>query len=130
MGIRQSLLWDKSREIMSLCHKEKLTQSKKWRAGFDLLEKHNLLFEACLFNPQLDELNKLAKSYPNTSLILEHMGFPIGLGGPYASYGRSTSDRNNILEQWQNDIAAVAENKNVMVKLSGFFMPLFGLGVS
>lgn len=128
VGVRQMLAWDQDKGIMRFCDQEKLSEDAKWRAGFDLLEKHDLSFDAWFFHHQLDEMVALAKAYPKTQFILGHMGTPIGLGGEFASYGGSDVARRYILEKWQAGMAKVAECPNVSVKLSGFFMPVVGWG--
>lgn len=127
-GVRQMLAWDNDKDIMRFGDQPKLSQDRHWRNGFDLLEKHDLSFDAWFFHHQLDEMVALAKAYPNTTFILDHMGTPIGLGGGYASYGGSEEARRRILGQWQEGMARVAECPNVQVKLSGFFMPVVGWG--
>ncbi len=128
VGIRQMLAWDADKSIMRFCDQSKMSQDPKWRAGFDLLEKYDLSFDAWFFHHQLDEMVMLAKAYPNTTFILGHMGTPIGLGGEFASYGGSDVARSRVLGLWQEGMAKVAECRNVLVKLSGFFMPVVGWG--
>ena len=128
VGVRQMLAWDRDKSIMRFCDQEKLSEDRQWRAGFDLLEKYDLSFDAWFFHHQLDEMVALAKAYPNTPFILGHMGTPIGLGGKFASYGGSDLERRKISEIWQLGMAKVAECPNVVVKLSGFFMPVIGWG--
>ena len=53
-----------------------------WRAGFARLAPLNLTFEAWLYHPQLPELADLASAYPQTTIILNHVGGPLGIG-PY-----------------------------------------------
>jgi len=54
-------------------------------------------------------------------MVLDHFGTPIGVG-PYAG------KREEIFAQWKDDIAVVAENKNVFAKLGGLAMPDNGFG--
>ena len=48
--------------------------------GFAHLEPRNLSFEAWCYHPQLPQLIQLAKKFPNTSIILNHFGGPLGIG--------------------------------------------------
>lgn len=127
-GVRQMLAFDNDKGIMRFCQTPGLTRQTQWLKGFELLDEFEMSFDAWFFHHQLDELNVLAKRFPNTQFILCHMGTPIGLGGPFASYGHTGAERDRILNVWKEGIARVAENPNVVVKLSGFFMPVVGWG--
>jgi L-fuconolactonase len=86
-----------------------------WRAGFARLAPLNLTFEAWLYHPQLPELADLASAYPQTTIILNHVGGPIGIG-PYKGKEAET------FAQWKTGIAEVAKSQNVVVKLGGLGM--------
>ena len=60
-----------------------------WRAGFARLAPLNLTFEAWLYHPQLMELADLARAFPQTTIILNHVGGPLGIG-PYADKKQET----------------------------------------
>ena len=83
-GIRHSVTWDPS-EVFSRGR----TNSPKgqmadptWRAGFARLAPLKMTFEAWLYHPQLLELADLARAFPQTTIILNHVGGPLGIG-PY-----------------------------------------------
>jgi L-fuconolactonase len=128
VGVRQMLAFDSDEGIMRFCPQAFLSRDEKWLHGLELLEKHHLVFDAWFFHHQLDELDVLAKSYPGITFVLDHMGSPIGAGGPFSSYGRTQQARDVIVKTWQMGMQRVAENPNVMVKLSGLFMPVIGWG--
>ena len=93
----------------------------KFREGFAQLRRLDLTFDAWLFHPQLGELADLARSFPDVTIILDHIGAPLGVG-PYE--GR----RSEIMEIWKRSIAEVAQNENVFVKVGGCGMPNYGNG--
>ncbi|OUS26760.1 hypothetical protein A9Q99_16190 [Gammaproteobacteria bacterium 45_16_T64] len=128
VGVRQMLAWDHDKGIMRFCDQAKLSQDVRWRQGFDLFARYDLSFEAWFFHHQLDEMVTLARAYPNIRFVLCHMGTPIGLGGEFSTYGKTSKGRESTLRQWQEGMAKVAECPNVQVKLSGFFMPVVGWG--
>jgi L-fuconolactonase len=120
-GIRHSVVWDPS-ETFSRGR----TNSPKgqmadatWRAGFARLAPLNLTFEAWLYHPQLVELADLARAFPQTTIILNHVGGPLGIG-PYADKKQET------FAAWQAGIAELGKCQNVVVKLGGLGM-LFGM---
>lgn len=128
VGVRQMLAFDLDEGIMRFCPRPFLSRDAHWRQGLALLEQHNLSFDAWFFHHQLDELEVLARTYPNITFVLDHMGTPIGVGGQFSSYGRTAEARDVILKTWQMHMLALAELPNVVVKLSGLFMPVIGWG--
>ena len=98
-----------------------LLRDPAFRAGFARLAAHGLSFDAWLYHPQIDELLDLARAFPDTSIVLDHVGGPLGIGG-YA--GR----RDEVFAQWRASIRALAACPNVVVKLGGLAMRLCGFG--
>ncbi|MBW6425031.1 amidohydrolase family protein [Rhizobium sp. XQZ8] len=119
-GIRHSLRWDGSGIGMSgRSGPRHLAMDPQFRAGFAELGKRDLIFEAWTFHPQLAELADLAAAFPETSIIVNHLGMPLGIG-PYA--GR----RDEVFSEWRNGMAALAHCPNVWMKLGGLGMLYWG----
>jgi predicted TIM-barrel fold metal-dependent hydrolase len=116
-GIRHSVTWDAS-DLLAKARTEPpkgQLLDPNWRAGFARLAPLNLTFEAWLYHPQLHELADLARAFPQTTIILNHVGGPIGIG-PYKGKEAET------FAQWKSGIAEVAQSPNVVVKLGGLGM--------
>jgi len=62
---------------------EGLLMNPKVREGFVRLAALGLCFDAWMYHTQLGELVDLARAFPDTQIVLDHVGGPIGLG-PYA----------------------------------------------
>jgi predicted TIM-barrel fold metal-dependent hydrolase len=92
-----------------------------FREGFAQLAPRQLSFDAWLYHPQISELTDLARAFPDTTIILDHLGGPLGIG-PYES------SREAIFKRWREDISALAECENVVAKLGGMVMPINGFG--
>ncbi len=122
-GIRHASGWDPSGRVRnSHTHPPAgLLSDKHFRQGFASLERHGLSFDAWLYHPQIPELTALARAFPNTSIVLDHVGGPLGIG-PYAG------KRDQVFTQWKNNISELAECENVSVKLGGLAMKLCGFG--
>jgi L-fuconolactonase len=118
-GIRYTSAWDASREFKST--RKGLLLDSKFREGFACLQKFGLSFDAWLYHPQLMELADLAKKFPDTTIIVDHIGGLLGIG-PY------TRNREMVFRQWQQGINALAACPNVFVKLGGLGMEISGLG--
>jgi predicted TIM-barrel fold metal-dependent hydrolase len=78
-----------------------------------------LSFDAWLFHPQIPELTELARAFPETPIVLDHMGGVLGIG-PYA--GR----REAVFQDWRRDMQLLAACPNVWVKLGGVGMYFSG----
>ena len=93
-----------------------------FREGFAQLAPQGLIFEAAIRHPQLPEFLDLARAFPETPMVLDHIGGVVGVG---TFAGR----RDEIFETWRNDIAAIAKDcPNVIVKLGALNMTYCGFG--
>ncbi|MGC1678540.1 MAG: amidohydrolase family protein [Candidatus Binataceae bacterium] len=122
-GIRHAGGFDASPEIRD-SHTNPpagLYKLPRFREGFGQLAKLGLVFDAWQYHPQMPELTDLARAFPDTKIILDHFGGPLGLG-PYD--GR----RREVFDQWKKDLTELARCPNVVVKLGGINMPVNGFG--
>ncbi len=90
-----------------------------FRKGFALLGKLGLTFDAWVLEPQLAEVVDLAKSFPQTQIILDHVGTPVGRG---VYQGK----REQRFDHWKRSIKALSACDNVVVKLGGLGMACCG----
>jgi predicted TIM-barrel fold metal-dependent hydrolase len=122
-GIRHITAWDAHEPLRNPAFEmpPKLMADGKFREGFARLAPMGLSFDAWLMHPQIDELTDLARVFPETKIVLNHVGGPIGMG-PYA--GR----RDEIFKTWSSSIRALAACPNAFVKLGGLGMRLNGFG--
>ncbi len=122
-GIRLGATWDASEEVPN--HRtqppEGLLLRSDFRAGFAHLAPRDLTFEVWCYHHQIPEATDLARAFPETTIILDHFGGPIGIG-PYA--GRA----DEVLAQWRGNIDALADCPNVVAKLGGINMVVNGFG--
>ncbi|HZD26967.1 MAG TPA: amidohydrolase family protein [Alphaproteobacteria bacterium] len=120
-GIRHAAGWDASEEIHNSHTRPPrgLYGHDDFRAGFARLAPLGLSFDAWLYYPQLDDVTALARAFPDTSIIMDHVGGVLGIG-PHA--GR----REEIFDTWRQSIRALAGCPNVTVKLGGLGMKICG----
>ena len=122
-GIRHAGGFDASPEIRN-SHTNPpadLYESKRFREGFAKLRGLNLSFEAWQYHPQMSMVTSLAKAFPDTTIVLDHFGGPLGIG-PYE--GR----RAEIFDQWKKSVTELARCPNVVAKLGGINMTVNGFG--
>jgi L-fuconolactonase len=93
----------------------------QFQAGFARLAEHGLTFDAMVWHTQLDDVAALARAFPETTIVLDHLGGPLGVG-------RYADRRAEGFAEWRAGLARVASSPNVVCKLGGLFMPLTGLG--
>ncbi len=121
-GIRHGVSWD-HHELVGK-HASRFVPPHQvldptFREGFAQLAPLGLSFESWQYHPQLADAIDLARAFPDTTIILNHVGGVLGVG-PYN--GR----RPEILATWKKDIAELAKCPNVNVKLGGVGMTSFG----
>jgi L-fuconolactonase len=122
-GIRQSTAWDTSDRIHKVAPMPNLLSDATFRAGFAELSALGLVFDAWVYHPQLREVADLAGAFPNTQIVLNHVGSPI-LGGPYAA------DRAAVFADWRAGMAVLAKHPNVTVKLGALPIRLPGVSTA
>jgi L-fuconolactonase len=122
-GIRYSAGWDASSEVTNSITNpvQHLYRDATFREGFAQLQRFNLSFDAWAYHPQLGDLLDLARAFPETPIMLDHVGGPQGIG-PYAG------QRDEIFKDWAKSIRELAGCPNMFVKLGGLGLPRTGLG--
>jgi predicted TIM-barrel fold metal-dependent hydrolase len=127
-GIRQMASRHPGRGVMAWSKLPSLYRDAAFLRGFEKLAARELRFDAWVYAPQLPDVAELAKRFPETAIVLDHFGSPVGAGGPSGSAGGSAQERAGIVARWRDDFARVGEHKNVFAKLSGLAMPVIGFG--
>jgi len=92
------------------------------REGFAQLAPLGLSFDAFMYHPQLGDLLDLARAFPATPIVLNHVGAPVGLG-------RYEGKRDAVFADWSARIRELAACPNMHVKLGGLGMRVFGFDV-
>ena len=122
-GIRHASGWDAS-DYVKNSHSNPppgLLLDARFRAGFALLSKYGLSFDAWLYHPQLGELLDLARAFPEQPIVIDHLGGLLRFV-PYAQR------RQEEQEAWRKSLKALATCPNVHMKLGGLGMKSFGFG--
>jgi L-fuconolactonase len=94
----------------------------KVREGFAKLAPLGLVFDSFMFHPQLGDLIDLARAFPQTPIVLDHVGGAIGLG-------RYKGKGEEVFAEWSGRIRELATCPSVYVKLGGLGMRVFGFDV-
>jgi predicted TIM-barrel fold metal-dependent hydrolase len=99
-----------------------LLLDQRVREGFARLAPLGLSFDAWMYHTQLGELVDLARAFPETPIVLDHVGGAIGLG-------RYAGKRDAVFAEWSGRIRELATCPNVHIKLGGLGMRMFGFTV-
>jgi predicted TIM-barrel fold metal-dependent hydrolase len=122
-GIRRAAAWDPDPAVPN--HRTEpppqLFLRADFRAGFAHLARRRLTFEAWCYHRQIPDVTALARAFPDTTIILDHFGGPIGIGS-YAGKARE------VYAEWRASIAELAGCPNVVAKLGGINMEVNGFG--
>jgi predicted TIM-barrel fold metal-dependent hydrolase len=122
-GIRNGTAWDADTSLLNPANPAPpgLLGDKTFREGFAALGRHGLSFDALVLHPQLDEVANLAGAFPNTTIVLNHVGRLVGIG----AYAGRLSEQ---FPRWAASIKALAAHENVYVKVGGLGQAVNGLG--
>jgi predicted TIM-barrel fold metal-dependent hydrolase len=122
-GIRHAVGWHASADIRNSHSNppQGLLLSPIFREGFAQLQPLGLSFDAWLYHTQIAELTDLARAFPETTVILDHFGGPLGVG-PYEGQA------DTVFDDWRKAIDDLARCPNVVAKLGGINMAVNGFG--
>lgn len=114
-GIRQRTAWDPDLTGMVSGSRPGMMASSAFREGFGELARRGLSFDAWLFHTQTDELLDLARAFPDTTIVLDHLATPLGVG-------RFQGRPKEVFATWRAGMARLAQAPNVAVKIGGLNM--------
>ncbi|WP_222837425.1 amidohydrolase family protein [Marinobacter sp. F3R11] len=122
-GVRQSTVYDKTGTVRTTARDfpPEVLLDPTFRQGFEKLIAFDMTFDSWIYHPQLGELADLARTYPESKIILDHVGGPIGAG---AYEGK----RDEVFAVWKKGIEELAACPNVSCKLGGLGMKFAGFG--
>lgn len=127
-GIRCMATWHDDAKVKRWADGPGLLRSRHFLKSFSAVAERGLTFDAYVYSHQLDDVAALAREYPDTTIVLDHYGPPVGWLGPMGrSTGRAESERMELLARWREGISRLAEQSNVVAKHSGLAFPMLGL---
>lgn len=119
-GVRELLAYDPE-VFRPLDIPEGKSREPGFRSGVAQLARRDLVLEVLGVHPMLDDVVDLARGFPDVPIILNHLGYPIGVG-------RFRNRREEVFRDWRTRIAALAACENVAIKLSGVGAEVPGFG--
>ena len=115
-GIRHGVCWDtgKAASFGRRQVPQHQVLDPVFRKGFARLAPAGLSFESWQFHPQLPDVADLLKAFPETSVILNHVGGVLGIA-PH-------TNRDEVFKTWRGHIQALSKFPNLTIKLGGLGM--------
>lgn len=129
VGIRQVLAHTDAKGVANHAHAGDLMRRDDWRRGYARLGQRGLTFDAWVYHHQIDDLIEIARAEPDTAVVVDHMGSPVGIAGPHGGVGTTNAERAAIDGAWREAVQRMAEVEHMRFKVSGALMPISGYGV-
>ena len=123
-GIRHITAWHPDPAVKATIYDPTPQQmlDTKFQEGFACLKPLGLSFDAFGYHTQIAGVAALADSFPDTSIVLNHVGGPVGVG-PYEG------KQAEVLTQLRQDLLDLGKRANVTMKIGGLAMRLPGFGL-
>jgi L-fuconolactonase len=119
-GIRHIAAWHEAVIPMtSVVPPPDLLGNPAFLRGVQRLGQRGLVYDCWLYHTQLKDLLTVARAAPATTIVINHVGGPLGCG-PFRGKGDA------VFAVWRADMNDLAACPNVHVKLGGLAMPVNG----
>lgn len=105
----------------SIQYPRDLMQDPSFHEGVRVLGELDLSFDAFMYHTQIRELATLAEACPQTRIVIDHYGCPVGIG-PYRG------KREEVFADWAESMTLLARYPNLTVKVGGLGLRTCGFG--
>jgi L-fuconolactonase len=123
-GVRFNVVWHEAHSSTAHAGRATVPQmllDENYRAGLREVARRGLTYDVWLYHPQLGELADTLDALPDLSFIVNHLGGPVPDEATPAS-------RAAVFEHWQRGLVDIAQRPNVVLKVGGVGMPIYGFG--
>jgi len=107
---------DPSLRVFTSGSGEGLYLDRAWRDGFAALAPLNLSFEAWMFHSQLGDLIDLARAFPETKIVLNHIGGALAVGPTPRS-------AREVFEEWRTQMQSSGNSRTSTSSWAGSACP-------
>ncbi len=122
-GIRHSAARDQRPEDLFIAGNAPpyLHGREPFRKGLRILADRGLTYDSWHYHHQNLDFLDVARAVPECTMVLDHFGTPLGVG-------IYKNGRDEIFQEWKQEIREIAKCENVYAKLGGLAMPDNGFG--
>ena len=96
-----------------------LLEDSRFLDGFKQIASRGLSFDAAVFHNQIPKVAALAAKFPNTPIVLNHIGTPMAMD-------MDANGRAQVFREWRDGIRELARQPNAICKIGGFGLPFLG----
>jgi predicted TIM-barrel fold metal-dependent hydrolase len=118
-GIRLRTAWDASPEVHKLPTPDGVLRDARTQAAIARIAKAGLTLDVWCFHTQLDDVIATCRAHPSLTVIVNHIGGPIGIG-PYRGKGEE------VFATWLPRMRELARLPNTVLKIGGLGMRFTG----
>lgn len=118
-GVRYIVAQDEAKSLR-MSTPEGVMTDERYLAGVRTVGRLGFTYDTMCYHPQIAELAAVARASPEVTIVANHLCAPLGVG-PYRDR------RAEILAFWRAGMTELAACPNVVLKLGGIGMPMFGL---
>lgn len=90
-----------------------------FRRNFARLAGQGFSFDAAIFHPQIQDMAELADAFPQTTIILNHLGLAVAA---------DEASRPKVFADWAAGMRTLAARPNVVCKIGGLGSAYWGFG--
>lgn len=123
-GVRQITLdYPSDLPFRSMPHvpPSKVLESDAFPLALAELDRRGLSYDAAVFDPSLPRLAAIAGRFPNLTFVLNHMGIAVGID-------MDAGERAEVFRRWSQALRELARRPNVVCKIGGLGMAVWGFG--
>ena len=122
-GIRHAGAHDKDPDALIIPGRAPayLYGKEAFRKGLRILAERELSYDTWHYHHQNLDYIDLANAVPECTMVLDHFGTPLGVG-------RFAGSRDEIFQEWKQEMKTLAQCPNVYAKIGGLAMPDNGFG--
>ena len=123
-GVRFNVVWLDGHDVAAHAGRSTVPHmllDEGYRAGLREVARRGLTYDVWLYHPQLGELAETVAAFPDLTFVVDH------LGGPVPDEATQTA-RADVFIDWRRDLAALSRRPNVVLKIGGVGMPVYGFG--
>ncbi len=118
-GIRPSVVWHADSRVRPLDIPSRILLDSRARDAIACVEKRGLSLDLWAFFTQLDEVLDVCRAFPHLTVVVNHLGGPIGIG-PYENR------QEEVFLEWSTRLRRLADCENIVIKIGGLGMRYAG----
>jgi predicted TIM-barrel fold metal-dependent hydrolase len=101
---------------------ERVVDRDDFKAGMASLTRRGLSLDLVCLHPNLRHVARLARNFPDTTIIINHLA-------PIADLGDKSRTEDAMMAEWRHGIDTLVDHRNVFMKLGGCANPMMSVSM-